>query len=41
MLSRRNGRKGEHEQYFEGGTVVSLVMCIQSCAVGRMVEGGN
>ena len=26
MPSRRNGRKGEREQYFEGVTVVSLVM---------------
>jgi len=28
----------EREHYFEGVTVVSLVMCIESCAVGGMVE---
>jgi len=27
MLSGGNGRKGEWEQYFEGVTVISLVMC--------------
>jgi len=27
MLSGWNGGKGEREQYFEGVTVVSLVMC--------------
>jgi predicted branched-subunit amino acid permease len=41
MLSGRNGGKGEREQYFEGVTVVSLVMWIEPCAVGGMVGGGN
>lgn len=27
MLRGRNGGKGEREQYFEGVTAVSLVMC--------------
>jgi hypothetical protein len=35
------GGKGEREQYFEGLTVGSLVMSIESCAVGGMVGGGE
>jgi hypothetical protein len=37
----RNGVKGECEQYIEGTTVVSLVMCTESCAIGVTFVGGN
>jgi hypothetical protein len=32
MLRVRNGEKGDRGQYFEGVTVVSLIMCIESCS---------
>jgi len=41
MWSDRNGGKGERKQYVEGLTVVSLVMCIESCAVDGMAGGGD
>jgi len=41
LFKGRNGGKGERRQYLEGVTVICLVMCIESCAVGEMVGGGN
>jgi hypothetical protein len=34
-------REREREQYIEGATVVSLIMCTESCAVGGKVVGGD
>ena len=41
MRSGSNGGKWEREKYFEGLTVVSLVTCIESCAVRGMVGVGD
>jgi hypothetical protein len=38
MLSGGNGRKRERNQYFEGVTVITLVMCSRWDVVGVLDE---